>query len=242
MRLGFEHGKINFTAVRAGDRIWKTDDPQLNRELRRSWSAELEKPKRTLDLAVSGKAGEPLRLEGRCLEIIAQVESAQPLQRAEKRPLNDETLRGQLGRLGETGFALGTLEKPAGGRSHPAAERAEPDAARTDRENWGRCCPQAGPPEKIEEPDRPETTARRLHELTLRPRDRSRGEPAFHRALPQPRADRGGPAPRAERDLRRFRGHPPLRRGGRAGAQPGPARRRARRADFPGHAAHPEGG
>jgi putative protease len=32
-----------------------------------------------------------------------------PLQSAEKRPLTDETLRAQLGRLGETGFALGTL-------------------------------------------------------------------------------------------------------------------------------------
>jgi len=110
VRLGFEHGKINFAAVKPGNRIWKTDDPQLNRELRKSWSADLPKPKRPLELVVTGRVGEPLRLEARCLEVVVSVESGMPLQVAEKRPLNEETLRGQLGRLGETGFALGTLE------------------------------------------------------------------------------------------------------------------------------------
>ncbi len=33
-----------------------------------------------------------------------------PLEIAQKRPLTEETLRAQLGRLGETGFELGTLE------------------------------------------------------------------------------------------------------------------------------------
>jgi putative protease len=110
VRLGFERGKIDFTAVRVGDRIWKTDDPQLNRELRRSWSGELPRPKRDLDLVVTGRAGEPLNVEGRCAGSCVQAQSAQSLQKAEKRPLTDETLRDQLGRLGETGFILGALE------------------------------------------------------------------------------------------------------------------------------------
>ena len=37
-RLYFQHGKIDFSKLRRGHRIWKTDDPQLNRELRKSLS------------------------------------------------------------------------------------------------------------------------------------------------------------------------------------------------------------
>ena len=102
VRLAFEHGKINFAKVRVGDRIWKTDDPKLNRELRKSWTSEIPTPKRQLDLIVTGSARQPLQIEARCGDAIAAVESQMPLGIAQKRPLNDETLRAQLGRLGET--------------------------------------------------------------------------------------------------------------------------------------------
>ena len=32
LRLAFEHGKIDFTKIEEGHRLWKTDDPQLNRQ------------------------------------------------------------------------------------------------------------------------------------------------------------------------------------------------------------------
>jgi putative protease len=110
VRLAFEYDKIDFSVVKPGDRIWKTDDPQLNRELRKSWSGEIPKPKRALKIMVTGRVGEPLRLEGRCLNAVVIVQSAMPLQAAEKRPLTGETLRGQLGRLGETGLMLESLD------------------------------------------------------------------------------------------------------------------------------------
>ena len=109
VRLGFEHGKINFGAIKVGDRIWKTDDPQLNRELRKSWAAELPKSKHALEITVTGRVGEPLQLEGKCLGITVAVQSQILLQKAEKRPLNDETLRAQLGRLGESTLELAAL-------------------------------------------------------------------------------------------------------------------------------------
>jgi putative protease len=110
IRLAFEHGKINFGAVRVGDRIWKTDDPQLNRELRKSWAGDIPKPKHKLDFIVTGRAGSPLKIEVKCGEAHAEIESSMPLEVAQKRPLNDETLRAQLGRLGDTDFELGTLD------------------------------------------------------------------------------------------------------------------------------------
>ena len=109
LRLAFERGKINFARVKAGHRIWKTDDPQLNRELHKSWAGELPKPKRTLDMTLSGRAGEALQIEGRCGDAHATAISTMPLQAAQKRPLTEETLRAQLGRLGETAFVLGSL-------------------------------------------------------------------------------------------------------------------------------------
>jgi putative protease len=84
--------------------------PQLDRELRKSWSGELPKPKCALEMVVTGRAGEPLRIEGRCEGVTATVESRMPLEIAQKRPLTAETLRAQLGRLGETGLEFSSLE------------------------------------------------------------------------------------------------------------------------------------
>jgi putative protease len=110
VRLAFEYGKLDFEVIKLGHLLWKTDDPQLNRELRKSWSGELPKPKRALEMIVTGRVGEPLRIEGRCESVTAIVKSQMPLEIAQKRPLTAEILRAQLGRLGETGLELGALE------------------------------------------------------------------------------------------------------------------------------------
>jgi len=110
VRLAFEYGKLDFNVIKVGHLLWKTDDPQLNRELRKSWSGELAKPKRALEIIVTGRAGEPLQIEGKCLGVTVTVQSQMPLAIAQKRPLNTETLRGQLGRLGETDLDLGSLD------------------------------------------------------------------------------------------------------------------------------------
>jgi len=38
--LGFGHGDINFSRVHAGDKLWKTSDPELDRRLRQSFEGE----------------------------------------------------------------------------------------------------------------------------------------------------------------------------------------------------------
>jgi putative protease len=115
VRLAFEHGKIDFSKIEEGHRLWKTDDPQLNRQLRKSFEGEIAAPRRPVDLVVSGRAGEPLRVEARCEGCEEMVVSSMVLQVAQKRPLTDESLRDQLGRLGETVFALQTLENKLSG-------------------------------------------------------------------------------------------------------------------------------
>jgi putative protease len=104
----FEHGKLDFAAIPAGTRVWKTDDPALNRELRKSFAGKLEARQgklQPLDFVVSGRAGRPLVLECRGITL----QSGIPLEPARTRPLTDESLRAQLGKLGETSFVLGEV-------------------------------------------------------------------------------------------------------------------------------------
>lgn len=106
--LFFEHGKLDFSAIPPGTRVWKTDDPALNRELRKSYAGKIS-PQRekmpSLDFVVSGKAGMPLVLECRGITL----QSGITLDLARTRPLTDESLRAQLGKLGDTPFVLGEV-------------------------------------------------------------------------------------------------------------------------------------
>ncbi len=108
-RIYFERGKIDFARIPEGARIWKTSDPALDHELRASFSGRLT-PRHSrlkpLDLAVSGKAGEPLRIRSGGIEVVSRL----PLETARTHPLTPESLRAQLGKLGETGFALRDLD------------------------------------------------------------------------------------------------------------------------------------
>lgn len=52
--LYFERDHIDFTKLKIGDHVWKTSDPKLERELRKTFAGEIAKPKTKLDLTVTG--------------------------------------------------------------------------------------------------------------------------------------------------------------------------------------------
>ncbi len=109
--LRFGHGDINWRRVRAGQKLWKTNDPALDRELRATFEGEQIRFQRPIRLEVHGRAGTPLIViandgEGH----VVKRESAVPLAIAEKQPLTAERLGDQLGRLGGTPFKLGELK------------------------------------------------------------------------------------------------------------------------------------
>ncbi len=109
-RLIFEPGRIDTRRVPPGARIWKTDDPRLNNLWRRSFADCLPERSEPLDFIVSGRDGEPLHIEARCHDgRSASAHSSTPLQPALQRPLTDQTLVAQLGRLGGTGYRLSNL-------------------------------------------------------------------------------------------------------------------------------------
>ncbi len=106
-RLTFARGKVDFSRLQLGDRVWKTSDPALDKRLRATFEKEAGwQPVQTLDVVISGSEGSPLKLV--CGEI--KVVSTMPLVPALKRPLTEETLRDQLGRLGGTAYALGAVD------------------------------------------------------------------------------------------------------------------------------------
>lgn len=108
--LGFGEGDLAFDRIHAGDRLWKTNDPQLDRRLRETFNGEQPRFQRPIKIEVHGQSGQPLTLIATDeLGHVVQVRSSLPLARAEKQPLTTDRLREQLGRLGSSPFRLQEL-------------------------------------------------------------------------------------------------------------------------------------
>ena len=96
--------------VRKGQRVFKTSDPAIERELRQSFSGTVPRFKQPVTIEVCGRPGVPLRIEMSDTEgrIVTVLDHA-PAEAASERPLDDEVLKAQLGRLGDTPFRLERL-------------------------------------------------------------------------------------------------------------------------------------
>ncbi|HXF11223.1 MAG TPA: DUF3656 domain-containing protein [Desulfuromonadaceae bacterium] len=111
VELSFGQGDIDFNRIHVGDKVWKTSDPELDRNLRQTFDGEKPKFQRPLRMEIHGIAGKPLTLiVGDEFGHAARLESSMPLAKAEKQPLSTERLQEQLGRLGGTPFKLGELK------------------------------------------------------------------------------------------------------------------------------------
>ncbi|OYE04207.1 U32 family peptidase [Nostoc sp. 'Peltigera membranacea cyanobiont' 232] len=108
--LTFGRNDLNLHRVHIGDRIWKTSDPELDKQLRQSFAGENPQFQRPIDLEVYGEVGQPLIAIARDrLGNIVQVESAISLVEAHTKPLDTDRLQEQFGRLGNTPFVLEKL-------------------------------------------------------------------------------------------------------------------------------------
>ena len=117
VELAFGHDDIDLSRLRAGDRLWKTDDPELNRRLRQSFTSVDAGHRVPLDFTVTAAVGRPLRVACRADNgAHATAETPDPLAEAQKHPLTDEVLRAQLGRLGGSIYELRELAADIDGR------------------------------------------------------------------------------------------------------------------------------
>jgi putative protease len=108
-RISFRHGSLPPHATRPGDRVWKTKDPQLEKQLKAERSKEAPTETTPLNLKISGLAGQPLQIHATSGNQEIQLSSGIPLAAARNRPLTSDSLRDQLSRLGGTPFHLGEL-------------------------------------------------------------------------------------------------------------------------------------
>ncbi len=114
--LAFGHGDMNFRRINVGDKLWKTNDPELDKRLRQSFEGDKIRYQRPLHLEIHGLIGKPFTLIARDDDgHVAKLDSNVTLVAAEKQPLTTERLREQLGRLGGTPFKLGELENHLSG-------------------------------------------------------------------------------------------------------------------------------
>jgi putative protease len=106
-RLRFGDGDLDFRRIHTGDRLWKTSDPALEKQIRQTFQGDLIRFPRPVRIETRGRAGTPLTaLVEDSLGHAVTVESTMPLEQARTQPLTAERLREQLGRLGGTPFCL----------------------------------------------------------------------------------------------------------------------------------------
>jgi len=114
IELRFAHGSINTDLIPEHARVWKSDDPALNKRLRASFEVADPAYRRPIDLRVTAISDQPLRIEA-TLKIgddsfHSEVVDEKPLSVARNRPANEASIREQLERLGGTPFQLGQLD------------------------------------------------------------------------------------------------------------------------------------
>lgn len=106
--LGFANGAVRFDRIRAGDLVWRSDDPGLLQVTRPFTEAATPVARRKVDVHVVARVGAALRAIWKCAGRTVETESAY-LEASRGRHLDFDALRSQLERLGGTPYQLGEL-------------------------------------------------------------------------------------------------------------------------------------
>ncbi|MBL8177183.1 MAG: U32 family peptidase [Bryobacterales bacterium] len=113
LELAFGNGAIDFGRIRVGDLLWRTDDVEVAKAARRYTEAAAPVAKQRVDVRVTARTGEPLRMTWRLARrpaVTVSVASAEALGAAQQRGADEVLLRDQLARLGNTPYVLGEME------------------------------------------------------------------------------------------------------------------------------------
>ncbi|MCX6629454.1 MAG: DUF3656 domain-containing protein [Candidatus Solibacter sp.] len=108
--LRFGNGAVNPSRIARGDLIWRTHDPDIDKAARVYTEATTPLHKQPVKLRVVAHEGEPLHTVWTVGTVHVTVESDAPLGAARHRAIDEEYLRAQLGRLGNTPYELAEVE------------------------------------------------------------------------------------------------------------------------------------
>ncbi len=107
VELAFAREGFDTNRLAPGQSVWKTDDPHLTSRLRKTFTNDKPLRRQPVDLHATVAVGLPLAVTATTVAgATCTVNSPEPAQEASKHPLDLDTLRTQLGRLGGTAFEL----------------------------------------------------------------------------------------------------------------------------------------
>ena len=109
LALRFGNGAVQFERIRAGDLLWRTDDPDLERAARPYTQATAPVTRQPVQVRVVASVGEPLAAQWSLVhhpDVSVAVTTANAVTTAQKHGLSLEMLREQFGRLGNTAYEL----------------------------------------------------------------------------------------------------------------------------------------
>jgi putative protease len=111
LQLRFANGAVNFSRIRAGDLVWRSHDPDLDRLARPYLEPAAPVRKQQLTVTVTAHEGEPLSMEWvlKSGDSVVTV-SPEPLARARDQGLTESVLTAQLNRLGNTPYEIGSFK------------------------------------------------------------------------------------------------------------------------------------
>ncbi len=118
IELQFGNGVVRFARVRAGDLLWRTHDPEIDRIARPFLDPSTAMARQRVNVSVEAREGAPLRavwsLESQT-PMSVSVESSALLRPARNRGITPDSLREQFARLGNTAYQLGEVTLHAEG-------------------------------------------------------------------------------------------------------------------------------
>lgn len=109
-RLQFGRNALKLRRIHPGDKVWKTSDPALDKELQQTYSGDQPRFTQPITIEIYGSVGQTMEAIARDSQgHIAQATSTMPLVEAHSKPLTGDRLQQQFGRLGNTSFHLASL-------------------------------------------------------------------------------------------------------------------------------------
>ena len=119
--LRFGNGVIHGDRIRRGDLVWRTHDPDVDKAARVYTEATTPLHKQAVKVRAVAHEGQRLSTVWTVGAVSVTLESETPLGVARHRAIDEEYLRAQLGRLGNTPYELGEVELEIAGAPFAAS-------------------------------------------------------------------------------------------------------------------------
>ncbi|MDR1480793.1 MAG: U32 family peptidase [Planctomycetaceae bacterium] len=109
--LTFANNSIDPQYVTAGQSVRKTNDPELEREIRKSLESKNTSRRVPINIEITAVAGKPIKISAESLTgAMCEIVGKDNLEVAVKHPITLEMLSTQFSRLGDTIFSLGKIK------------------------------------------------------------------------------------------------------------------------------------